>query len=126
MQLELKGYLVTNRIQYVNTVFSWDIADPIAVKMTMEDVNGPVSWTYARDLLRGGGEGDVVVTYRPTSEVYIKLRSPDGEVTIAYDGGEIWKYLVKTYQKVSGENESAMIDWDSEFIFLLDTEPGQQ
>ena len=46
--------------------FSYNPADPLAVAMTLSTVAGPVTWTFARELLIEGqyeptGEGDVHV-----------------------------------------------------------------
>ncbi|RZI90636.1 MAG: SsgA family sporulation/cell division regulator, partial [Microbacterium sp.] len=73
--------------------FSYNPADPWAVAMTLSTVTGPVTWTFARDLLIEGqyeptGDGDVHVwpCLSPCGEavVIVELDSPAGETLLQF------------------------------------------
>lgn len=99
--------------------FSYSPADPWAVAMTLSTVAGPVTWTFARDLLIEGqyeptGDGDVHVwpCLSPCGEavVIVELDSPAGETLLQFPTRAIQDFVYASLDAVPLGEEQADID----------------
>jgi hypothetical protein len=101
----------------------------IAFHVGLDD---PIEWTFARDLLSTGiqgqraGLGDVTVwpsagteDGRPGSVLNIELVSPFGRAHFEAPAGEISDFLRRTYQIVPAGQESEYINVEAELNNLL-------
>ncbi|MCX6395921.1 MAG: SsgA family sporulation/cell division regulator [Propionibacteriales bacterium] len=101
--------------------FSFDPADPWAVAMTLATVTGPVTWTFARDLLIEGqfeptGDGDVHVwpCLSPCGEavVIVELDSPAGETLLQFPTRAIQDFVYASLETVPlGEEQTDIDSW---------------
>ena len=99
--------------------FSYDLADPWAVTMTLETASGQVCWTFARNLLVEGqyepvGEGDVHVwpCLSPCGEavVIVELDSPAGETLLQFPTRAIQDFVYASLETVPLGEEQTDID----------------
>ena len=106
--------------------FSYSPADPFAVAMTLSTVTGPVTWTFARDLLVEGqyeptGEGDVHVwpCLSPCGEavVIIELDSPAGETLLQFPSRAVQDFVYASLETVPSSTESVDVDTWLEALF---------
>lgn len=101
--------------------FSYSPSDPWAVSMTLSTVAGPVTWTFARDLLIEGqyeptGEGDVHVwpCLSPCGEavVIVELDAPSGETLLQFPTRAIQDFVHASLTVVPlGEELSDVDTW---------------
>lgn len=101
--------------------FSYNPADPWAVAMTLSTVTGPVTWTFARDLLIEGqfeptGDGDVHVwpCLSPCGEavVIVELDSPAGETLLQFPTRAIQDFVYASLEAVAlGEEQTDIDAW---------------
>lgn len=99
--------------QHFRSTFVFDSADPYAVNLTI-DAAPPIVWTFGRELLSGGGTGNVIVKHSPDT-TYITLRSNDGCATLEFSRFDIASFVYGTYAIVPEGTESQHIDWEREF-----------
>jgi hypothetical protein len=99
--------------------FDYSPADPWAVTMTLSTAAGPVTWTFARDLMIEGqyepiGDGDVHVwpCLSPSGEavVIIELDSPSGETLLQFPTRAIQDFVYASLETVPLGTESADVD----------------
>ncbi|MFD8008120.1 SsgA family sporulation/cell division regulator [Streptomyces mirabilis] len=118
---EEPGVPVLTRLRY-------DAHDPFAVSMVFHtDVNGPVSWSFARDLLAHGvlrpsGQGDVRTW--PTGEgadalLNLALSSPHGAARLTAPLAVVTRWLDSTYRLVPMGQETDGLEFDDELSRLL-------
>ncbi len=91
--------------------------DPYAVMMTIHTGETPVIWSFARELLKGGGIGDVKVK-RVKEKVAVMLSSPSGIATLIFKRKDIDAFVHMMYVVVPDGEESDRIDWDKELAYL--------
>ena len=115
----------------VSGLLRFDPADPIAISLTVRMAGDQiVEWTFARDLLAAGGDrsvgvGDVRV--RPSAGVKrpvlaITLTSPAGHAELELPPQRVDSFVRQTYAAIPSEMEADLIDWSSEFAWLLGLE----
>ncbi len=99
--------------------FSYDLADPWAVTMTLETASGQVCWTFARNLLVEGqyepvGEGDVHVwpCLSPCGEavVIVELDSPAGETLLQFPTRAVQDFVYASLEAVPQGSEKVDVD----------------
>lgn len=99
--------------------FSYNPADPWAVSMTLSTVAGPVTWTFARELLIDGqyeptGDGDVHVwpCLSPSGEavVIVELDSPSGETLLQFGSRAVRDFVGTALETVPLGAEQVDID----------------
>lgn len=93
--------------------------DPFAVVLTVRGDKGPIMWTFARELLHGGGQGDVKVTHGLTV-TSIELSNSRESAVLTFQKAEIDAFLRMVYTLVKDGEESRKIDWDTELARLID------
>lgn len=109
----------------------YDVSCPYAVTATFHLDERPVSWVFARDLLRVGvtepvGSGDVHV--RPFLDdadhaaVLLELRSPHGVGLVSLPAREVLPFVVSTDEVVEPGTESRHLDIDAAVAAVLATE----
>lgn len=98
---------------------SYITTDPYAVVLTIPDARGSIMWTFSRDLLKGGGEGDVKVTHGLTL-TKIELSNTKQTATLTFNKYEVDTFLRMVYAMVKDGDESRQIDWDKELSRLTD------
>lgn len=106
--------------------FAFDPADPWAVTMTVETVSGPVSWTFARNLLLEGqyeptGDGDVHVwpCLNPCGEavVIVELESPAGETLLQFPTRAVQDFMTASLETVPlGEEQVDVDGWIAQLM----------
>lgn len=116
------------RTHDLDTVFSYDEADPYAVTITFLTHEGDLPWTFSRDLLIQGltspvGDGDVHVcpsiNDRGRAVVIIELSSPDGHlVTEAYTD-QVQAFVTTSLEVVPQGEESHHLRMDDMIAQLL-------
>jgi hypothetical protein len=112
--------------------FLYSGEDPYAVRIVFHaEMEEPVEWTLARDLLSAGierheGPGDVTVwpsagseDGAPGSVLHIELSSPFGQAHFEAPAGEISDFLRRTYQIVPAGQEAEHIDVEAGLKDLL-------
>lgn len=93
--------------------------DPYTVFLFIATKQGMVKWEFARDLLLGGGEGQVTVAHHKNI-VTITLRGEDGKsAPIVFDKSAIDAFVRVIYNMVEAGEESKYIDIDGEYEELL-------
>lgn len=99
--------------------FAYDPADAWAVTMTVETASGPVTWTFARELLVEGqfepvGEGDVQVwpCLSPCGEavVIVELASPAGETLLQFPTRAVQDFVYAALEAVPLGQETVDVD----------------
>jgi len=106
--------------------------DPYAIRVAFhEGGDGPVEWTFARDLLSMGlqereGPGDVTVWPSagsdggaPGSVLNIELSSPFGSAHFEASASRVSDFLRRTYQIIPAGEESEHIDFATGLRDLL-------
>lgn len=106
--------------------------DPYAIRITFHvELDQPVEWMFARDLLATGTEGRKGlgdITFWPSAGsadgapggvLNIALSSPFGKAHFAASAREISDFLRRTYQIVPAGEESQHIDIEAELNDLL-------
>lgn len=103
----------------LETEFSFDPADPLAVTAAFLTVAGRVEWTFGRDLLIGGlyeptGDGDVHVwpclDNDARSVVIIELCSPDGEALVQARAMDMTAFVERMTAAVAPGEETVDVD----------------
>lgn len=101
------------------TTLSYLPDDPFAVTMTFNVADSSVSWSYSRELLIAGqhspaGHGDVCVWPAEDANgepiVFIRLSSPDGELTIHAPANAIALFCHRMLTAVPLGEETEQID----------------
>lgn len=93
---------------------SYMTTDPFAVVLTVPDGRGGnVMWTFSRELLKGGGEGDVKVTHGLTV-TQIELCNSKAKAQLGFPKAEVDAFVRMMYAMVKDGDESRQIDWDKE------------
>ncbi|MBL7488014.1 SsgA family sporulation/cell division regulator [Frankia sp. AgB1.9] len=109
----------------------FDPADPIAISLVIRVTSGQtVEWTFARDLLVAGGDrpmGVGEVRVRPSQGakgrvLALTLTSPDGPAELELPSQRVDTFVRQTYAAIPSEMEADLIDWPSEFAWLLGPE----
>lgn len=92
--------------------------DPFAVTMVIH--NGEeIVWKFDRELLCGGGEGDVKVAHAGSNSTGIYISSPgEGSAIFVFNRDDVIGFLTASYQMIPEGKESELIDWQEEFSFL--------
>jgi hypothetical protein len=107
--------------------FVFDAADACAVTMVIQTVSGPVTWTFARELLVDGqyeptGDGDVHVwpCLNTTGEavVIIELSSPAGETLLQFPTRAIQDFIISALKQVPLGREELDVDGWLEQLLL--------
>ena len=103
----------------LETEFSFDPSDPLAVTAAFLTVAGRVEWTFGRDLLIGGlyeptGDGDVHVwpclDNDARSVVIIELCSPDGEALVQARAADMTSFVERMTAAVAPGEEAIDVD----------------
>ncbi|MFC6152287.1 SsgA family sporulation/cell division regulator [Nocardioides yefusunii] len=119
---------ISGRSHDIDTVFSYDEADPYAVTVTFLTHEGNLPWTFARDLLARGlnapvGDGDVhvcpSVDERGHAVVIIELSSPDGHLVTESSSDAVNAFVQRTFDAVPAGEESQHLDIESMISQLL-------
>lgn len=114
----------------LDTVFSYDRTDPFAVTITFHTHEGPLPWTFSRELLLRGvtdptGQGDVHVCPsiddRGRAVVIIELSSPDGHLVTQVRSEEMYRFVSRSTELVPEGEESHYLDLDTTLTKLLGT-----
>lgn len=93
---------------------SYLTTDPFAVVLTVPNgKGGSVMWTFSRDLLKGGGEGDVKVTTGLTV-IQVELNNSKQKAVLGFSKAEVDAFTRMMYAMVKDGDESRQIDWDRE------------
>lgn len=119
----------------VDLELRYDASCPYAVTATFDDDGAPVSWTFARDLLRLGlyepvGAGDVHI--RPDLDdfghaaVLVELRSPSGVALALLPAREVSSFVDGAVEVVRPGAESRHLDIDAGLRALLLDETGAE
>jgi hypothetical protein len=112
--------------------FLYSREDPYAVRIVFRaELEEPVEWTLARDLLSTGmerheGPGDVAVWPSAASEdgapgsvLHIELSSPFGQAHFEAPAAEISEFLRRTYEIVAAGEEAEHMDVEAGLNDLL-------
>jgi hypothetical protein len=106
----------------VPTVLRYDSSDPYALTMYFQLTDGPVPWTFSRELLSTGlteptGDGDVHVWSclddAGLAVAMVELCSPDGDVLVQFRAHDVVSFLDRTEALVPTGEESALLDIDA-------------
>jgi hypothetical protein len=119
----------------VDLELRYDASNPYAVTATFDDNGIPVSWIFARDLLRLGlyepvGAGDVHI--RPDLDdsghaaVLVELRSPGGVALALLPAREVGSFVDGAIEVVRPGAESRHLDIDAGLRELLLEESGAE
>jgi hypothetical protein len=99
--------------------FIYDPADPCAVTMSLHSASGPVSWTFARELLMEGqyeptGDGDVHVwpclSACGEAVVIVELCSPVGETLLQFPSRAVQDFVYEILEVVPVGKEDVDVD----------------
>lgn len=99
--------------------FSYDPADALAVAMTLSTVAGPVTWTFARELLIEGqyeptGDGDVHVwpclSASGEAVVIVELDAPAGETLLQFPTRAVQDFVYASLETVPLGHEEIDVD----------------
>lgn len=93
--------------------------DPYAVILTVPHEKGSIMWVFARELLKGGGEGDVKITHGLTVTC-VELSNSKEKATLIFDRREIEAFTRMMFAMVKDGEEERRIDWDRELSRLID------
>ena len=106
----------------VPTELSYDSSDPYAATVSFDLADGPVRWTFARDLLSDGlsepsGDGDVHVWPSQDDEgvtvITIELCSPHGDALVDVHTADAVDFVERAHAIVAPGKESAHLDLDA-------------
>jgi hypothetical protein len=112
----------------VPATLSYDSANPCAVTMAFHLADGPVPWTFGRDLLSGGltaptGDGDVHVwpglDDAGLAVVSVELCSPHGNALVEVRTSDADDFIEATKALVAPGAESEHWDMDALISALL-------
>lgn len=99
--------------------FTFDPSDALAVTMTVSSVDGPVVWTFARELLIDGqyqptGDGDVHVwpclSASGDAVVIVELDSPTGETMLQFPSRDVQEFVAASLATVPLGAEEIDVD----------------
>jgi hypothetical protein len=99
--------------------FVYDANDACAVTMVLQTVSGPVTWTFARELLVDGqyeptGDGDVHVWPCLSSSgeavVIVELSSPAGESLLQFPTRAVQDFVISSLKQVPLGREELDVD----------------
>lgn len=99
--------------------FVYDVADPCAVTLVLQSGSGPVTWTFARDLLVEGqyepvGDGDVHVwpclSACGEAVVIVELSSPAGESLLQFPTRAVQEFVYSALAEVPAGREDVDVD----------------
>ena len=116
------------RSQALDTIFTYEQADPFAVTIRFLTRAGELPWTFSRDLLVRGlsaptGDGDVRVAPGLTDDgrsvVLIELSSPDGSLLTRARTGDVHRFLHRAHDLVAPGDEARHLDVDDLVAKLL-------
>ncbi|MER6032778.1 MULTISPECIES: SsgA family sporulation/cell division regulator [unclassified Streptomyces] len=109
--------------------FSYESADPFAVRMDFRDGPDTVApWLFSRDLLDAGlrvpsGEGSVRVwppcRCHGSTTLRILLRGPGGAAVLYIPADPFEGWLAQTFEAVPAGSESSHLVWDDILAKLL-------
>jgi hypothetical protein len=106
----------------VPTELSYDSSDPYALTVCFYLHDGPVPWTFARELLSGGlveptGDGDVHVWPCLDDDgfavVAVELCSPHGNALVEIRAADVVDFVEHTHVIVAPGKETAHLDVDT-------------
>ena len=95
--------------------FYWEPENPFEVRCYLWVPEQPtVTWLFARELLRGGGVGDVKITEWGDNLQVTLAASQAGEtgVSMLWDKAEVAHFLAKTEAMIPIGHEPDLVDWD--------------
>jgi hypothetical protein len=130
-ELGIKIFTSQQAIRPVAARLFYSRADPYAIRIAFHvELDQPVEWMFARDLLATGTEGRKGlgdITFWPSAGaggasggvLNIALSSPFGKAHFAASAREISDFLRRTYQIVPAGEESEHIDIEAELNDLL-------
>ncbi|MDO0924325.1 SsgA family sporulation/cell division regulator [Streptomyces sp. TG1A-8] len=130
LRLSLTVHLVVSATEGldVETRFSYDSTDPLAVRMDFPDAGGAAPWVLSRDLLHEGlrspcGDGDVRVwppcRCHGTTTARIALRSAEAAAVLYVPAEALRRWLTATYREVPAGDEGRHVRWDDLVARLL-------
>jgi hypothetical protein len=99
--------------------FVYDPADACAVTMVLQTLSGPVTWTFARELLVDGqyeptGDGDVHVwpclSACGEAVVIVELCSPVGETLLQFPTRAVQDFIISSLKQVPLGREGLDVD----------------
>jgi hypothetical protein len=99
--------------------FHYDPADPFAVTMVIESLAGPVTWTFARDLILHGqfeptGDGDVHIwpclDTAGAAVVIVELDVPAGSVLLQFPSRDVQEFVLASVATVPVGAEQHDVD----------------
>ncbi len=103
----------------LETEFSYNPSDPLAVTAAFLTVAGRVEWTFGRDLLIGGlyeptGDGDVHVwpclDSDARSVIIVELCSPDGEALVQARAADMSHFVERMTAAVAPGEEKVDVE----------------
>ncbi len=106
----------------------YDTDDPFAVTLEVQADSGPVTWTFARELLAEGrydpcGDGDVQVwpclSITAAAVTIIELHAPEGHAMLQAPTRAIDRFLTDTFLAVPTGQEGKHLPLDSLVARLL-------
>lgn len=112
----------------VTSEFVYDPADPYAVSLLLQNPNGIVGWSFARELLLGGiyeptGDGDVCVWpclgSRGEAVVIVELHNDTDTTLLQFPTRQVSRFLEATLDAVPAGAETEHVDLDSWLDELL-------
>lgn len=98
--------------------------DPYAVFLFIASTKGIVKWVFGRELLRGGGHGQVIVAHH-RDMVIITLRGPNGTAPVIFEKKYIDAFIEDIYRLVPEGEESNFLDIEGEYKELLAVEESE-
>jgi Streptomyces sporulation and cell division protein, SsgA len=116
----------------VPTILRYDSSDPYALTMSFQLTDGPVPWTFGRELLSGGlfepsGDGDVHVwpglDDQGFATVSIELCSPHGNALVDLRTADADRFVSRSHALVAPGAESAHVDVDALIFAITAAEP---
>lgn len=119
--------VLTDAHVMLNATFLYAKAAPLSVTITFHTgIDGPVEWSFARDLLKQGldvasGEGDVKVSplFESDPLIQIALTSPYGTATFVMNRWIVKDFLSKSFLLVPEGTEVKHLDIDATVEKLL-------
>jgi len=116
----------------VNAQFNYDPQDPYAVSLVIggvDEADGPITWTFARDLLFIGlgepvGDGEVHVFPGESDDglplLLIELSDDVVEILLGAARPDVEAFMAMTYGMVAPGQESDFLDVDALITAILD------
>ncbi len=116
--LMLSNYFeVKVKDQTGQVAMSYFTGDPYAVYLIVNSTQGLVPWVFSRELMRGGGDGDVTVLHQEDTST-ITVRNDGKQETLTFDKKALEDYSRAIYRMVPEGAESLFIDWDEELAMI--------